>query len=96
MKLDSVKLALASGIISGLAMALLSVYGIYMKLGLRMVSILGGVFPGYAVSWQGAGLGLVYGFVSCFAYMALLGLTYNKLLKVKGISFKKAGKKKRK
>ena len=90
MKLNALKLALASAIVSALSMALLPIYGIYFGKGLRAVSILGGVFPGLDVSWQGAGLGLVYGFVSCFVYMGVFALVYNQLLAFKGIKMPKA------
>jgi len=97
LKLNALKLASAFGIVSALLMFLLPVYGIYFGKALRMVSILGGVFPGYNVSWQGAGLGAVYGLVTCYIYVALVALLYNKLLVLKGIKLKgkKAGKKKK-
>ena len=89
MKLNALKLALASAIVSALSMALLPIYGIYFGRGLRAVSILGGVYPGYVVSWQGAGLGLVYGFASCFVYMGIFALVYNQLIAFKGIKLPK-------
>ena len=89
MKLNALKLALASAIVSALSMALLPIYGIYFGKGLRAVSILGGVFPGYAVSLEGAGLGLVYGFISCFVYMGVFAWVYNQLLVFKGIKLPK-------
>lgn len=100
LKLNALKLALSAAIVSALSMALLPIYGIYFGKGLRAVSILGGVFPGYLVSWQGAGLGLVYGFVTCFVYMGIFAWVYNGLLAFKGIKLpkakaKSAGKKKR-
>jgi hypothetical protein len=96
LKLNVLKLALASAIVSGISLALLPIYGIYLSRGLRAVSILGGVYPGYVVSWQGAGLGLVYGFVSCFIYMGIFALVYNQLLAFKGIKLPKIKAKKAK
>jgi len=89
LKLNALKLALASAIVSAISLALLPVYGIYFGRALRAVSILGGVYPGYAVTWQGAGLGLVYGFVTCFVYMGIFALVYNQLLAFKGIKLPK-------
>jgi hypothetical protein len=89
LKLNVLKLALASAIVSGISLALLPIYGIYFGKALRAVSILGGVYPGYVVSWQGAGLGLVYGFASCFVYMGIFALVYNQLLTFKGIKLPK-------
>jgi len=99
LKLNTLKLALAAAIVSAISMFLLPVYGIYFGKGLRAVSILGGVFPNYTVSWQGAGMGVVYGFVTCFVYIGVFGLVYNGLLAFKGIKLPKAkpaGKKKKK
>mgnify|MGYP001071847665 CR=1 FL=1 len=101
MKLNALKLALSVAIVSALSMGLLPIYGIYFAKGLRAVSILGGVFPGYAVSWQGAGLGLVYGFVCAFIYTGVVAWLYDVLVAWKGIKIKakakaKAGRKKRK
>lgn len=90
MKLNVLKLALAAAIVSAVSMFLVPVYGIYYGRGLRAVSIIGGVFPGYSVSWQGAGMGLVYGFVTCFVYMAIFGGIYNGLIAFKGFKMAKA------
>jgi hypothetical protein len=99
MKLNVLKLASAIGIVSALSMALLVIDGMYMARGLRAISILGGVFPGYTVSWQGAGLGLVYGFICAYIYAAVTVWLYDGLLVWKGLKLKKAkpvAKKKRK
>jgi hypothetical protein len=102
LKLNALKLALAAAIVSALTMALLPIYGIYFGRGLMVVSIVGGMFPGYSVSWQGAGWGFVYGFASCFIYMGVFAWVYNRLLTAKKIKFPKikikakpAGRKKR-
>ena len=101
LKLNVLKLALSAAIVSAISMALLPVYGLYLGGGLRAISIMGGVFPGYTVSWQGAGLGAVWGFVSCFVYMGVFALVYKVMLGFKGIKIKakakkSAGRKKRK
>jgi hypothetical protein len=102
LKLNTLKLALAAAIVSAIFMSLVPVYAIYYGRGLRAVSILNSIYPGYNVSWRGAGMGLVYGFVTCFVYTAILGGIYNGLLTFKGIKIKAgpkakpAGKKKRK
>ncbi len=99
MKLNALKLALSVGIVSALSMALLVLYGIYFSRGLRAVSLLGNVFPGYVVSWQGAGLGLIYGFGCAFVYTSIIVWVYDGLLPWKGLKLKKAkpaAKKKRK
>ena len=100
MKLNSLKLALSAAIVNAILMFLLPLYGMYLGRGLRLTSILGGVFPGYTVSWQGAGLGAAYGFVICFIYAGLIAVVYNnslgwKGLKLKAKKAKKAAKKKK-
>jgi len=94
LKLNSVKLALSAAIISAILMLLLTLDAMYMGKGLRLISLLGGVFPGYDISWQGAGLGIVYGFVTCFVYIWLVATGNNLLIDWKG--FKKAKKAARK
>jgi protoporphyrinogen oxidase len=68
-KLDRVALGLSVGAVSGLGL-LLATLGVVIS-GRAAVSawlgLLGQYFPGYAVTWSGAGLGLAYGFVSGFA-----------------------------
>jgi hypothetical protein len=86
------KLALSAAIVSAISMFLIPLYGIYFGRGLRAVSILGGVYPGYTVSWEGAGLGLVYGFVTCFVYFGVFAWIYNGLLDYKGIKIKAKAK----
>lgn len=93
MKLNALKLALSAAIVSAISMALLPVYGLYLGRGLRATSILGGVFPGYTVSWQGAGMGAVWGFISCFVYIGVFALVYNWMLPLKGIKIKAKAKK---
>ena len=98
MKLNALKLALAAGIVSGLSMALLVVVGMQLNRGVGIVRLLNPIFPGYNISWQGAGLGLVYGFVACSIYTGLLAWIYDSLLTYKGIKIKakKPAKKKKK
>ena len=95
-------MALAGAIVSAASLFLLPVCGLYLGRGIRVVSFLRDMLPGYTVSWQGAGLGLVYGFISCFVYMGVFAWVYNGLLEFKGIKIKAkakakpAGKKKKK
>ncbi len=92
MKLNTLKFALSAAIVSAISMFLVPIYGIYFGRGLRAVAVLGGVFPGYTVSWVGAGLGLVYGFVTCFVYIGVFAWLYNGLLVFKGIKIKAKAK----
>ena len=92
LKVNALKMALAGAIVSAVALFLLPVCGLYVGRGIRVVSFLRDLLPGYTVSWQGAGLGLVYGFVSCFVYMGVFGWVYNELVAFKGIKIKAKAK----
>jgi len=92
LKLNAMKLALAAGIVSAISMSLLVVCAIQLTRGVAIVRLLNPIFPGYNVSWQGAGLGLVYGFVACFIYAGVLASVYNWSLGFKGIKIKAKAK----
>ena len=98
MKLNSVKLALSTAIVSAIIVLLLTIDAIYLRRGVRLIQTLTGVFPGFDVSWQGAGIGAVYGFVLSYIYMWLVAEGNNALISWKGFkkAKKPAGKKKRK
>ncbi len=92
MKLDALKLAISAGILSAICMFLLPIDAMYMGRGVTAIKTLNPIFQGYNVSWYGAGMGLVYGFVTCFIYFGVLALIYNGLPEMK--TKKKAGRKK--
>ena len=78
-RLDVVALGIASGTVSGLALALGTVTlllrgGIDVGLHLSRLSYL---LPGYAVSWPGAFVGLVEGALAGFAAGVLLASLWN-------------------
>lgn len=93
MKLDALKLGIASGIVSAVGMFLLVIDAMYKGRGVNAVRILNPVFPGYNVSWFGAGLGLVYGFVGCFVFFGITAWIYDNLPEMK--KAKRAGRKRR-
>lgn len=43
------------------------------------LQLLSAFFPGYRVTWAGAGVGFVYGFVLGYALGRLVGTVYNRL-----------------
>ena len=94
MKIDASRFAFTAAIVSAISTALLPVYCLYFGRGGRVITVLAGIFPGYTVSWQGAGLGFIYGFVSCFVYGGIFALIYNALpaFKVKNIKTKPKAK----
>ncbi len=81
MKIDIKALALSIGIIWGLAIFLLTVWFLIMGYDGNLLAKLGSVYLGYSVSWFGAFIGLIYGFIDGLIGGALLGFLYNKFAK---------------
>ena len=78
MRLDKVALGLASGILWGAGIFLLTLWCDYRGGGNSLV-LLKQVYLGYSVSVVGAFVGLVWGFVDGFLGGWLLAWLYNKL-----------------
>ncbi len=78
MKINVKALALSFGIIWGLAIFLLTVWFLIMCYEGNLLAKLGSVYLGYSVSWPGAFIGLIYGFIDGLIGGALLGYLYNK------------------
>ncbi len=81
MKINTKALALSMGILGGLAVFLLTVWFLIMGYSGDLLAKLGSVYLGYSVSWLGAFVGLIYGFVDGLIGGALLGFFYNKFAK---------------
>lgn len=81
MKINIKALALSIGIVWGLAVFLLTVWFLIMGYNGNLLAKLGSVYLGYSVSWLGAFIGLIYGFVDGLIGGALLGFLYNKFAK---------------
>ncbi len=81
MKINIKALALSTGILGGLAIFLLTVWFLIMGYSGDLLAKLGSVYLGYSVSWLGAFVGLIYGFVDGLIGGALLGFFYNKFAK---------------
>ena len=81
MKINTKALALSMGIIWGLAVFLLTVWFLIMGHTGHLLAKLGTVYLGYSVSWLGAFVGLIYGFIDGLIGGALLGFFYNKFAK---------------
>lgn len=75
--IKSGKLGLAGGIIWGLCTFVCTVLAIYTDYSKDFLKILMSIYPGYDISWGGAFLGLIYGFVDAFIGLWLLGVLYN-------------------
>lgn len=78
MRLNVRALGLAGGIVWGLAIFLTTYWFLVLGHGGTMLSKLSNVYLGYSVTWYGAFVGLVWGFVDGFIGGALLAWLYNK------------------
>ncbi len=81
MKINTKALAISAGITWGLAIFLLTVWFLVMGYSGNFLAKLGSIYIGYSVSWLGAFIGLIYGFVDGLIGGALLGYLYNKFAK---------------
>ena len=81
MKINTKALALSMGIIWGLGIFLLTVWFLIMCYHGNTLSKLSQVYIGYSVSWIGAFVGLIYGFIDGLIIGACLGFLYNKFSK---------------
>ena len=78
MKLNIKALALASGILWGLSVLILTLISLWHGHG-EHLGLLSLVYVGYTVSYAGSVIGLIYGFVDGLIVAALFGWLYNKL-----------------
>jgi hypothetical protein len=81
MKINTKAFALSLGIIWGLAVFMLTAWFLIMHYQGNLLSLLGGIYLGYTVSWIGAFVGLIYGFVDGLIFGAVFGFFYNKFAK---------------
>lgn len=76
MKLSKRALALASGILWGVCVFLITIY-VIIKGGGNTLVLLQQFYWGYNISWGGAFLGLIYGFIDGFICGWIFALLYN-------------------
>lgn len=82
MKIHTKNLALAAGITGGLGFSATTIAALMGFPGFMPFATLlkeGYGFYGYSISWAGALVGFVWGFVEGFMWIGILGLIYNKL-----------------
>lgn len=80
MRLNAKALGLAAGILWGLSVFLLTVWILIIDSPGNTLVLLSKIYIGYDVSWTGAVIGLVYGFVDGLIGGVLLALIYNAFL----------------
>ena len=77
MKLDVMALGLAGGSMWGVVLFLFTLTATATGYGREFVDLVVSVYPGFSVSYPGAFIGLVYGFVDAFVGFAVLAWLYN-------------------
>ena len=78
-KFHVLSLALAAGIISGIGVFLLAIFGMY-GVAEEIVTLIGSGYIGFEATWTGAFIGLAWGFVDGFVGIAIFALLYNFLV----------------
>ena len=81
MKLNVKALSLTAGILWGIAILLLTIWFICFGYDGNTLSLIGKVYLGYSVTWGGAFIGLIWGFVQGFIGGAIFAWLYNKFVK---------------
>jgi len=76
MRLNKRALAFALGILWGVGVFLATIY-VLLRGGGHTLVLLQQFYWGYNISWGGAFLSLIYGFVDGFVFGWMLGLIYN-------------------
>lgn len=79
MKLNSVKLGLAGGILWALMLFVMTWLAMYTNYGMLWLVQWTDIYPGYDFTPVGSLLGLIYGFIDGFICLFLLGWIYNLL-----------------
>ena len=81
MKLNVKALALAAGIIWGALIFIITFWFLIFGYSGGQLGLLSCIYFGYSVTWYGAFIGLVYGFVDGLVCGAVFAWVYNKFVK---------------
>ena len=77
--LDTRRFSIAGGLIWGISIFVLTILSIYTNYAAEWLTLIGTVYPGYTISWEGSIIGLVYGFIDAAIGLFLFAWLYNKL-----------------
>ena len=72
---------LAVGILWAVCLFILTIFGIYKGYATGLLNAIATVYPGYAITWGGAFVGLIYGFLDGFIGTVILVWLYNYFVK---------------
>lgn len=75
--LNAKKLGLAGGVLWGFMVFFMTLANIWFGYGSMWLQLMADIYPGYAVTYVGSLVGLVYGFLDGFIGLFLLGWLYN-------------------
>lgn len=81
--LQSVKLGLSAGILWGISLFVITLLSIWTGYAGLFLLVVKSIYPGYSISYEGAFLGLFYGFIDAFFGFFILALLYNWLIERK-------------
>lgn len=76
--LDPKRLSLAGGIVAGIWFFFLTLFAFFTGYGVMGLTVLSDLYPGYTISWGGAFVGLIYGFVEGYIFFCVLARLYNR------------------
>lgn len=77
--LDPKRLGVAGGILWGAVMFICTLLALFTGYSREFLQLMATVYPGYDISWGGAFIGLLYGFVDAFIGLYILAWLYNKI-----------------
>lgn len=80
MRLHSLKLGLAGGILSGLFHLIVTLISMSTGYGSYLLAQWADIYPGYSFTILGSIIGLIFGFIFGFVSLFLLGWLYNLLV----------------
>ena len=80
MKLNVKALALAAGITCGVAIFLLTFWFLIFGYPGNTLQLLSKVYLGYSVTWYGAFIGLIWGFIDGLIFGGFIAWIYNKFV----------------
>jgi hypothetical protein len=77
-KLNPLKLGLAAGVIWGATLFIMTWIARYSGYAMFWLSQWIDIYPGFDLSGKGAFIGLIYGFITGFVHLFVLGWLYNR------------------
>ena len=81
MKLNIKAFTLTCGILAGLFLFVLTAWFLIMGFNGSILTLLGGIYWGYTVSWVGAFIGFIYAFIDGIIFGFIFAYIYNKITK---------------